>query len=177
VCLPEGRRRGPKNVRQRALFVSPSRFDKLLGQTLDTPDKVECNSCNKNSWDNTKLALDCMPLHRFWIPFLTQVTLPNTEPSFFVRPRAWKLEISTGALQNTITHQLHSESTSTKVYCTKYMMRVKILFQSREIFLFSETSRQALGATQTPTQSVPKAISPGVKRQKMASDHSPPFSD
>jgi hypothetical protein len=43
-------------------------------------------------------------------------------------------------------------------------------------FLFSTSSIQALGPTQPPTQWVPGALSPGVKRPGREFDHSPPTS-
>jgi hypothetical protein len=45
-----------------------------------------------------------------------------------------------------------------------------------EIFLFTTTSRQALGLTQPPTQWVPGAPSPGVKQLGCEADQSPPYS-
>jgi hypothetical protein len=44
---------------------------------------------------------------------------------------------------------------------------------SRSIFLYSTASRPALGTTQLLTQSVPGALSPGVKRPGREADHSP----
>jgi hypothetical protein len=44
------------------------------------------------------------------------------------------------------------------------------------IFLFTAVSRTALGPTQPPIQSVPKAVSLGVKRPEHEADHSPPYS-
>jgi hypothetical protein len=41
------------------------------------------------------------------------------------------------------------------------------------IFLFSISSRPALGFTQPPIQWVPGALSPGVKRPGREADHSP----
>jgi hypothetical protein len=41
------------------------------------------------------------------------------------------------------------------------------------MFLFSTASRPALGPTQPPTQWVPEALSPGVKRLGLEADHSP----
>jgi hypothetical protein len=43
-------------------------------------------------------------------------------------------------------------------------------------FYFSISSRQALGSTQPPIQCVPRALSPGVKREGREADHSPPTS-
>jgi hypothetical protein len=43
-------------------------------------------------------------------------------------------------------------------------------------FLFSTSSRPALGSTQPPTQWVPGALFPGVKRLGREVDHSPPTS-
>jgi hypothetical protein len=43
-------------------------------------------------------------------------------------------------------------------------------------FLFSKSSRPALGSTQPPIQWVPRALSPGVKRTGSESDRSPPTS-
>jgi hypothetical protein len=43
-------------------------------------------------------------------------------------------------------------------------------------FLFSASSRQALGSTQPPIQWVPGALSPGVKRPGREADQSPPAS-
>jgi hypothetical protein len=43
-------------------------------------------------------------------------------------------------------------------------------------FLFSTSSRPALGPTQPPIQWVPQALSPGVKRRGREADHSPPIS-
>jgi hypothetical protein len=43
-------------------------------------------------------------------------------------------------------------------------------------FLFSKSSRLALGSTQPPIQWVPEALSPGVKRLGREADHSPPTS-
>jgi hypothetical protein len=40
-------------------------------------------------------------------------------------------------------------------------------------FLFSMLSKVALGITQPPTQWVPEALSPGVKRPGREADHSP----
>jgi hypothetical protein len=40
-------------------------------------------------------------------------------------------------------------------------------------FLLSMSSRLALGSTQPPTQWVPRALSPGVKRPGREADHSP----
>jgi hypothetical protein len=40
-------------------------------------------------------------------------------------------------------------------------------------FLFSTSSRQALGPTQLPIQWVPETLSPGVKRLGHEADHSP----
>jgi hypothetical protein len=44
------------------------------------------------------------------------------------------------------------------------------------IFLFTTTSRTALGTTQPPIQWVPRALSVGVKRPGREADHSPPSS-
>jgi hypothetical protein len=41
-------------------------------------------------------------------------------------------------------------------------------------FLFSRSSRPALGSTQPPIQWVSRALSPGVKRPMREFDHSPP---
>jgi hypothetical protein len=43
-------------------------------------------------------------------------------------------------------------------------------------FLFSKSSRPALGSTQPPMQWVLGALSPGVKRPEREADHSPPTS-
>jgi hypothetical protein len=43
-------------------------------------------------------------------------------------------------------------------------------------FLFSTSSRTALGLTQPPIQWVPGALSPAVKRLEREADHSPPTS-
>jgi hypothetical protein len=43
-------------------------------------------------------------------------------------------------------------------------------------FLFSTSSRPALGSTQPPIQWVPGALFPGVKRPGREADHSPPAS-
>jgi hypothetical protein len=43
-------------------------------------------------------------------------------------------------------------------------------------FLFSKSSRPALGSTKSPIQWVPRSLSPGVKRQGREADHSPPAS-
>jgi hypothetical protein len=43
-------------------------------------------------------------------------------------------------------------------------------------FLFSKSSRPALGSTQPPIQWVPGALSPEVKRPGREADHSPPSS-
>jgi hypothetical protein len=43
-------------------------------------------------------------------------------------------------------------------------------------FQFSTSSRHALGSTEPPIQSVPGALSPGVKRPGREADHSPPAS-
>jgi hypothetical protein len=43
-------------------------------------------------------------------------------------------------------------------------------------FLFSKSSRLALGSTQPPIQWVPGALSPGVKRQGHEADYYPPTS-
>jgi hypothetical protein len=43
-------------------------------------------------------------------------------------------------------------------------------------FLFSTSSRPALGSTQPPIQWVPWALFPGVKRPGYEADHSPPTS-
>jgi hypothetical protein len=43
-------------------------------------------------------------------------------------------------------------------------------------FLFSMSSRPALGPTQPPIQWVPRALSLGVKRPGSEADHSPPAS-
>jgi hypothetical protein len=43
-------------------------------------------------------------------------------------------------------------------------------------FLFSISSRLALGPTQAPSQWLPGALSPGVKRPVREADHSPPAS-
>jgi hypothetical protein len=43
-------------------------------------------------------------------------------------------------------------------------------------FLFSTSSRSALGPTQPPIQRVPGALSPGVKRHGREADYSPPAS-
>jgi hypothetical protein len=48
--------------------------------------------------------------------------------------------------------------------------------QDKEIFLFSITSRPALGLTQPSIKRVPEALSPGVNRQGREADHSPPSS-
>jgi hypothetical protein len=44
-------------------------------------------------------------------------------------------------------------------------------------FLFSTSSRPALGLTQPPIQWVPGALSPGVKQPGCEADHSPPTSE
>jgi hypothetical protein len=41
-------------------------------------------------------------------------------------------------------------------------------------FLFSTSSRPAVGSTQPPIQWVPGTLSPGVKRSGREADHSPP---
>ena len=46
--------------------------------------------------------------------------------------------------------------------------------QRQEIFVFSKTSKPALGPTHLPTQWVPGAISPGVKRPGRDVNHLPP---
>jgi hypothetical protein len=54
-----------------------------------------------------------------------------------------------------------------------------LVFDSRrglEIFLFTTTSRTALGPTQPPIQWVTGAPSTGVKRPGRDADHSPPSS-
>jgi hypothetical protein len=43
-------------------------------------------------------------------------------------------------------------------------------------FLFSTSSRPALGPTEPPIQWIPWAVSPGVKRPWRETDHSPPAS-
>jgi hypothetical protein len=43
-------------------------------------------------------------------------------------------------------------------------------------FLFSTSSRRALGSTQPPIHWVPVTLSPGVKRPGRETDHSPPTS-
>jgi hypothetical protein len=43
-------------------------------------------------------------------------------------------------------------------------------------FLFSTSSRPALGSNQPPIQWVPGVLSPGVKRPEREADHSPPAS-
>jgi hypothetical protein len=43
-------------------------------------------------------------------------------------------------------------------------------------FLFSTSSRPALGSTQPPIRWVPRALSPGVKRPGREADHLPPVS-
>jgi hypothetical protein len=43
-------------------------------------------------------------------------------------------------------------------------------------FLFSKSSRPALGSTQPPIQWEPGALSPGLKRSGREADHSPPAS-
>jgi hypothetical protein len=43
-------------------------------------------------------------------------------------------------------------------------------------FLYSTSSKTALGSTQPPTQWVPGAPSPGVKQPGREADHSPPAS-
>jgi hypothetical protein len=43
-------------------------------------------------------------------------------------------------------------------------------------FLFSTSSRLAVGPTQPPLQCVPGALSPGIKWQGREADHSPPAS-
>jgi hypothetical protein len=48
--------------------------------------------------------------------------------------------------------------------------------QWQEIFLYSTASRPALGPTQPPIYSVPKAFSPGLKLSGAEADHSPPSS-
>jgi hypothetical protein len=45
-----------------------------------------------------------------------------------------------------------------------------------KIFLFSKSSRSALGFTQLPIQWVPGALSPRVKRSAREANHSPPTS-
>jgi hypothetical protein len=45
--------------------------------------------------------------------------------------------------------------------------------QEQVIFLFSIASRPALGATQSPIQCVPGAVSPGIKWQEHEADHLP----
>jgi hypothetical protein len=47
--------------------------------------------------------------------------------------------------------------------------------KGQEIFLYSTSSRPALGPAQPPTQWVPGALSLGVKQQGRATDHSPPI--
>jgi hypothetical protein len=44
---------------------------------------------------------------------------------------------------------------------------------SRSMFLYSTTSRPALGTTHLLTKSVPGALSPGLKRPGREADHSP----
>jgi hypothetical protein len=44
----------------------------------------------------------------------------------------------------------------------------------KQIFLYSKASRTALGLTQPPSQWVPGAISPRLKRPGREADHSPP---
>jgi hypothetical protein len=48
--------------------------------------------------------------------------------------------------------------------------------ESVKNFLFSTSSRLALGSTQPPIQWLPGALSPGLKRQGREVDHSPPTS-
>jgi hypothetical protein len=48
--------------------------------------------------------------------------------------------------------------------------------QGQEIFLFSTSSRLALGSTQPSIQWVPGALSPGVRRPGREADHPPPSS-
>jgi hypothetical protein len=49
-------------------------------------------------------------------------------------------------------------------------------FESRQDFLFSETSRPTMGPTRPPMQYLPEALSPGVKLPGCEADHLVPTS-
>jgi hypothetical protein len=66
-------------------------------------------------------------------------------------------------------------------YSSRYSDSLRARFRSSspgrvKNFLFSTSSRPALGSNQPPIQWVPGALSPGVKRQVREADHSPPAS-
>jgi hypothetical protein len=71
------------------------------------------------------------------------------------------------------------ETASKYIHTATRLRAVRSEFESRQglgIFLLSTASRLALGPTQPPTQRVPGALSPWVKRPGRDADHSPPSS-
>jgi hypothetical protein len=61
-------------------------------------------------------------------------------------------------------------------FCVSMGWTIRVLGFDWGIFLFTTTSRTALGPTQPPIQWVPRALSLGVKLPGSEADHSPPSS-
>jgi hypothetical protein len=147
------------------------------------------------------LRLSDHPTQRSWILLekLPVVQLIKSFPTFyrtrrfitFIRARHWSLpESDQSSPHNPILSKIQfniilpptsrsMSRDSVVVIATGYVLDdrgvgVRVPVGSK--IFFSTSSRPTLGSTQPPTQWVPGALSPGVKRPGREADHSPPDS-
>jgi hypothetical protein len=114
------------------------------------------------------------------VPHIHSVTCEWRFPELYILALHTDLHNSSSSPHNEITettYRVRSRDSSVGI-ATGYglddwAVRVKNPGKDKN-FIFSTSSRPALGSTQPPIQWVPGALSPEVKRQGREDDHSPP---